>query len=210
MLFFLHNREGGLPMSLHVMAERIAFFLVRKEIIGGEKCEICSFGLELILATLINAALVTTASLALGVFPQTVLMLIPFMLVRGNAGGFHAKTHIGCMAVFTTVYIIGALILQFVPPEVARVAQFILLPAAALVILFIGALPHKNRPVSSRELAHFKVKARLLCFCILIAGMTGLYFAPEWFVYYALGVDVAAGSLLAGYIQNKYVRRCEK
>jgi len=67
------------------MAEKMAFFLVRKEIVKEDKAEIYSYGLEILFATVTNGILVAAASLLLGVFWQSVLMLVPFMLIRANA-----------------------------------------------------------------------------------------------------------------------------
>jgi len=191
------------------MAKKIAFFLVRKEIVIEDKAEIYSYGLEILFATVINGILVAAASLLLGVFWQSVLMLVPFMLVRANAGGFHAETHTGCMLGFLTVYLSCVLFAKNLPPgAVGPVALAGLLTGAA-IILAVGPLPHKNRPVSNRELAAYRIKARLLALGLLIAGLAGLYFAPAWFLYFVLGLDIAAESLLAGCIKANG-KGCEK
>ena len=197
-------------MTLHVMAEKVAFFLVRKEIVNKEKAEIYSFGFEIMFAALINGILVIAAALIMGVLGQTVLMLVPFMLIRTNAGGFHAQTHAGCVFGFLSVYIITILAVKSLSAETARTAGAIGLLAAAALVMKIGALPHKNRPVSGSELTHFKGKTRLICLLLSTTGLVGLYFMPSWFIYFALGLSIAAGSLLAGCIQVGYEGRCKK
>lgn len=194
-------------MNLHVMAEKIAFFLVRKGIVTEEKSEIYSFGLEILIATVINGVLVAAVSLMLGVFWQSALILIPFMMIRSNAGGFHAETHTGCMIAFLSVYLTCVIFAEYLPSGAVVPAALIGLLAAAAIILIIGPLPHKNRPVTVRELTAYQVKARLLAVGLLIIGLTGLYFAPAWFLYFAIGMDIAAGSLLAGWIKNNYEGR---
>jgi len=189
------------------MAGEMAFFLVRKEIIEKDRAEIYGYGLELLFATLINGVLVAAASLVLGVFWQSVLMLVPFMLIRANAGGFHAETHIGCMLGFMTVYLSCVLFAKHLTPGAAGPAALAGLLTGAAIILVVGPLPHKNRSVSNRELAAYRIKARLLALGLLIAGLTGSYFAPAWFLYFALGLDIAAGSLLAGCIKSKWEGR---
>lgn len=194
-------------MNLHCMAEKMAFFLVRKEIVKEDKAEICGYGLEILFATVINGILVAAASLLLGVFWQSVLMLVPFMLIRANAGGFHAETHKGCMLGFMTIYLACVLLAKHLPPDAAGSIGLAGLLAAAAIILAVGPLPHKNRPVSARELAAYQVKARLLACGLLVTGLAGVYFAPAWFLYFSLGLDIAAGSLLAGCIKNNLERR---
>lgn len=194
-------------MNLHCMAEKMAFFLVRKEIVKEDKTGICGYGLEILFATVINGILVTAASLLLGVFWQSALMLVPFMLIRANAGGFHAETHTGCMLGFMAVYLACVLFARSLPYGAAASVALIGLLTATAVILAIGPLPHKNRPVSNTELSAYQVKARLLACGLLATGLTGVYFAPAWFLFFALGLDIAAGSLLAGCIKNKWERR---
>jgi accessory gene regulator B len=185
------------------MAAKMAFFLVRKQIVPENKIEIHAYGLEILMATIINGILATAVSLFMGVFWQSVLMLLPFVLLRANAGGYHAGSHIGCMLRFMAVYIACLLAARFLPPMAAVFGLII----GAAVILVIGPLPHKNRPVSGRELAAYKVKSRLLAAGLLIAGLIGLCFLPDWFLYFALGMDIAAGSLLTGCIQLKWEGR---
>jgi accessory gene regulator B len=182
------------------MAEKMAFFLARRKIVSEDRADLYGYGLEILFATVINGILAVTAALVLGVFWQAILVLVPFILICGNAGGFHAKTHTGCMLGFLSVYTAGLLAIRW---SLFGAAAFISMPAAATVILTIGALPHKNRPVSSRELTRFKVKARIMALCLLAAGLVGLTLAPAWFTYFALGMDIAAGSLLAGCIQSQ-------
>lgn len=42
--------------------------------------------------------------LAYGVFLKTILMMIPLVLIRSKAGGYHVKTHLGCIVGFNISY----------------------------------------------------------------------------------------------------------
>jgi accessory gene regulator B len=190
-------------MSLHVMADKMALFLVRRKIVEKDKEDIYSFGFEILMATILNSVLVMIAALMFGLFWQSVLMIFPFVLIRNNAGGFHAKTHNGCMLGFLLVYISIILFIQWMPSEISRIIAFTSLPLATGLILFIGALPHKNRPVTTQELNCFKSKARRITACLFVIGLIGLLVIPQWFIYFSFGIFIAAGSLLVGCIQIK-------
>jgi accessory gene regulator B len=202
--------EGDVPMNLHAMAVKIAFFLARKNIVPEEKQDVYAFGMEILLATAINGVLAVTVSVFLGVFWQSVLMLTPFMLLRSNTGGYHADSHLGCMLRFMAVYVPCLLLAGYISLEAAQPAALSVLAVSAAAILIIGPLPHRNRPVSGRELAAYKVKSRILTGCFLLTGLIGTYFAPGIFIYFAFGMGIAAGSLLAGCIKIKLERRQAK
>jgi accessory gene regulator B len=185
------------------MATKMARYFAHKNIISEDKQDVYSFGLEILLATIINGVLVAAVSVWMGVFWQSVLMLIPFILMRSNAGGYHADSHFGCMLKFMATYTSCLLIAKYMPPETIQPAAYAGLVISAVVILIIGPLPHRNRPVSVRELAAYKVKSRILSACFMIVGLTGTYFFSDLFLYFALGMCIAAGSLLAGCINEK-------
>jgi len=194
-------------MSFNSIADLTASFLVRKNIVQQKKQEIYAYGFELIIATILNGICVLVAALVMGVVPETVLMLVPFMLLRTNAGGFHAKSHAGCIVGFTLVYVFGVIAVKNIPGHAA--IPYISLIFSSMVVLFIGALAHQNRPVTDKEYKYFKRKARIISVILLFVGLTGQFLLPAFFIYYALGMLIAAGSLLFGYLKNKAERRRE-
>ena len=191
------------------MADRIACVFVQKEIVPREKSEIYSYGMELMIATTINSALVFASALIMGVLGKTLILLIPFFLLRRFAGGYHAKTHIGCTAGFLSVFWTSILIIRIIPPGALTIAAAVMLTTGAAVILRIGAIAHENCPVNEGEYLAFKKKARMTTILLLCAGSVGLYYLPGWFTWFAFGIFIAAGSLLAARIQNIKERKCE-
>jgi accessory gene regulator B len=185
------------------MASKMAFFLVRREIVREEKSDIYAFGLEILIASVVNGILAAAISLSLGIFWQSMLMLFPFLLIRSNGGGYHADSHTGCMLGFVFVYSSFLFAAKHLPPGTVLPLALCSLMIGTAVILAIGPLPHKNRPVSGRELKSFSVKTRILAVLLAIVGSVGLFFSPCLFIYFALGIVIAAGSLLAGCIQTK-------
>ena len=127
---------------IHVMADRIACFFVQKEIIEQDKSEIYSYGMELMISTVINGVLIVISAIVMNVFVQTIVLLIPFCLLRRLAGGYHAKTHIGCAAGFISVYWASISLIRFIPMQWGTVISAFMLIISTLIILSIGAVAH--------------------------------------------------------------------
>lgn len=91
------------------MIEKICMFLtnrIRKEMpeIDDEKAEIINYGLQNIVGEIPKTFLVLMISYFLGIWKETlmaVLLLIPY---KATSGGFHLKTHLGCIIGTTAFY----------------------------------------------------------------------------------------------------------
>jgi len=192
------------------MAKRLACLFVSREIIPESQKDVSAYGLELIFSTLLNGVLVFTFAIGFGLFLETVLTLIPFMLIRSKAGGYHAKTHVGCASGFLFVYLIGMAAMSYIPTESATIIMGIMVIVSAAIVLIIGLAPHKNRPLSRREFWKFRFQARCLASTLSLIGLVGLYIWPALFIYFSLGLFIAAGSLLTAWMINKRERGIRK
>lgn len=93
------------------MIDKICLFLtnkIRKEMsdIDDERAEVIDYGLHLIIGEIPKTFITLAIAYLLGVFKWTLLMVLMLLPYRAFSGGFHLKTHIGCM-VSTTLYYCG-------------------------------------------------------------------------------------------------------
>lgn len=93
------------------MIENICTFLtnkIRKEMpeIDNEKAEIINYGLQNIIGEIPKTFLTIIIAFLLGVGIETLITFIILMPYKGASGGFHLKTHIGCI-VGTTLFYCG-------------------------------------------------------------------------------------------------------
>lgn len=84
------------------MIEKICLFLtnrIRKEMpeIDDEKAEVINYGLQNIVGEIPKIFLMLIVALVLGIFKWALITFIIFLPYRGASGGFHLKTHIGCI-----------------------------------------------------------------------------------------------------------------
>ena len=79
---------------------------IRKEMpdIDDERAEIINYGLHLLIGELPKNFIILGLSYILGVFKLTLLTVILLLPYRASSGGFHLKTHIGCIAGTTLIY----------------------------------------------------------------------------------------------------------
>lgn len=97
------------------MIDKFCTFLVNKmrnEIpdIDDERAEVIMYGLQLIIGEIPKFFITLLIAYFLGVFNLTLLTVMILMPYRVSSGGFHLKTHIGCI-VSTTLYYCGIAVL---------------------------------------------------------------------------------------------------
>lgn len=93
------------------MIDKFCIFLtnkIRKEMpeIDDERAEVITYGLQLMIGEIPKIFITLAISYLLGIFKLTVIMIIALMPYRIYSGGFHLKTHIGCI-ISTTLYYCG-------------------------------------------------------------------------------------------------------
>ena len=98
------------------MIDKICTFLtgrIRKEMpeIDDERAEIINYGLQNIVGEIPKIFLLFIIALILGMLKEVFFMFVVLTPYRGASGGFHLKTHLGCI-LGTTAYYCGIVFLS--------------------------------------------------------------------------------------------------
>ena len=98
------------------MIDKICTFLtnkIRKEMpeVDDEKAEVINYGLQNIVGEVPKIFLLFIIALCLGIFKEVLITFILLLPYKSFSGGFHLKTHIGCI-IGTTVFYCGIALLS--------------------------------------------------------------------------------------------------
>lgn len=98
------------------MIDKICTFLtkkIQKEMpdIDEEKAEVINYGLQNIIGEIPKIILLFIIAWILGAFKEVLFMFIVLSPYRGASGGFHLKTHIGCI-IGTNIFYCGVAFLS--------------------------------------------------------------------------------------------------
>lgn len=157
------------------MIDKFCTFLVnkmRKEMpdIDDERAEVITYGLQLIIGEIPKIFITFIIAYFLGVLKYTLLAVIALMPYRVCSGGFHLKTHIGCI-VSTTLYYCGiAMLAKYI--TITQNVEYIL----ALCIWIFGMIMVKLYAPADTENVPILRKSerkqkRILSYVMLTAGI---------------------------------------
>ena len=160
------------------MIENICNFLtnkIRKEMpeIDDEKAEVINYGLQNIVGEIPKIFLLFIIAFILGILKEVVFMFLVLTPYRGASGGFHLKTHLGCIF-GTSIFYYGVVFLsQYIVLE--EVTKYILIGVVwifgMIMIKLYAPADTENVPILSKK---DRKKKRILAY---ITYSIGLIFA---------------------------------
>ena len=177
------------------LSKRMASFFASNNVIKSEDEEVYEYGLQLLLSTVFNGIIALILAIISGTVLQCICYLAAFVLLRKSAGGFHAKTHLGCCCILAIVLSLFITFIKFVPNEVAF---------SVVIILMFAPLEHENKPISYKDKSRLRkisiiylVLFALLVFALFIAKLKMIM------ICVALGMFTASSSMLVAVIKKK-------
>lgn len=147
------------------LAKNIALLCAKNGVYEDSEVEVYTYGYELLISTLINAAIVMAIGIILRCFAESVLYIIVFASVRTIAGGFHASSHIRCIATFSVSFLFFALAIKHVLLSLLAPYVFLTTLVFSLTMFTSAPVAAPNKPMSEKK------RNKLRNWCIFIAGI---------------------------------------
>lgn len=175
------------------LAKSTTHFFVQKNIIKADDEKVYAYGMELLFSTIMNIFLVMViAAVSKKIIPILVYM-ISFIILRQFIGGYHAKTHMGCMGILTVVLTIFIYVIS-----TYKYFSFIITVTScitsAILVLRYAPVEHPNNPLSDKDKIILRKKSiiTLFVFTDLISILSLFSLSIEYGMYISLGILTAS------------------
>ena len=89
---------------IHRIASKISGEMANSSIIDAAKINVYTYGMELLLSSAFGVFALIAVSVCVGEYWLWVPYLAGFIPLRLLGGGYHAKSHKGCLVIFTSTY----------------------------------------------------------------------------------------------------------
>lgn len=187
------------------LSNKITSLLVGDNSIDNEDSEVCSYGLEVLISSLINTVVVLLIGFTLGKFMQTVVFIVCYCSIRQFSGGYHASSHGKCIFTFLCMYIATVVI-------VGNIYSIHLKPVILLIgilnwisIFILVPVEHVNNPLTDLEKIKNKKNARVIVTLVLVGILIGLSLdlAYEYALYSVLAICWVNFMFILQIVKNK-------
>lgn len=146
------------------LAYIIADFFIRKKLIPDDQREVCRYGYEVILSTIVGTILVFSISMAMGKLDAGIVFLLVFCVARRYCGGYHADTYLRCNAMLVLVVVAYFGLIQVL--EISSTTGFII--DVVIYLLFMACvvsyapLDNVNKQLTERQQKKYRFISLIL------------------------------------------------
>lgn len=125
--------------------------LCAKNIIKEEDREIYLYGLELLIATIFKGLVIVIIGALTRLIKEMLIFTLFFSGLRIQAGGYHAKTILGCLIGTLTIIFTSITLVRILPEDYQSYYILISMVASVVLIFLYAPLESENKPLSKEE-----------------------------------------------------------
>ena len=184
------------------LAKSTACFFVENKMIQAEDEPIYSYGMELLLSTVLNFILAVLIAFLTKSFIPCLINLVVFLSIRVNAGGYHADTHLGCMMTLAAVLLIFIIAEKNISFYIMKIVSPVMTILADTVIIVLPPVEHPNKP--SDEDKQQRLKNKSIIWVIILSLLSGILLLcrSHFSFYISSGMFTIALAMIAEIIKT--------
>lgn len=176
------------------IAERYTRQMLECRVIEKSAEDIYNYGLECLVLKIIHYISYFCIAMVLGMPLELLVMGCTLLGLRKGAGGYHAKTRIGCYIFSCITVLLGLIICKYVTTITVFVVFLII---ADIIIVWLAPVENENKILDKTEVKFFRKYVlivlgieNILCITLLALGLT------SYFSIVVLGISIVASLLL--------------
>ena len=169
------KKRWGEKMLLDKFVDKITQNLtdkIRKEMpdVDDERAEVINYGLQILIGEVPKTFIMLGIAYLLGVFKLTLITFLILLPYRTVSGGFHLKTHIGCI-VSTSLYYSGVALLSknLVFDNISKYILILILFIFGIIMIKLYApADTENVPIINKKI---RKRKQLMSYVVFIIGL---------------------------------------
>ncbi len=190
---------------LEKLAKSAARFFVAQNIVKSEYQEIYAYGMEILLSTMVNGIIVLIISILSDTVLPSLIFFTAFIVMRSSAGGYHAKTHIGCMLILIAVHLSFIFLIRFITIDAIPLFSYLAVAYSCISVYLFAPVEHPNKPLSNNDKKKLRMKSLIFVLIISVTVVIMILFQHlEISFYLSCGVIVSSTGMISEIISLKF------
>ena len=150
-------------------AEKITEWLIENEAIESEERELYEYAAFNTLHTIVPLFMIMGLGSVMGLFIESIFLILPFMVIRKYSGGFHADSQLKC-TIYSLMLQLGFLLFCY-DIKVDSLNVIIIIISSVGLYLF-SPIDSANRRLDEVDIKRCKRMARIIVSVILLLYLT--------------------------------------
>ena len=186
-------------------ASKITSFLIENKEINQDDYEVYKYGFEVLIAFIVNIAIVLSIGLLFNKIFYSIAFLICYCPIRQFAGGYHADNHLNCCIIFAGIYVVSVFLRCIAEPPL--VLCFIVVET--LLILLLSPVESVNKQITSKRRRISRNRSIWILLANVVVCIVFLWVQPNnsYIEYYLISGFLASSTMIAGKIKLHFASR---
>lgn len=191
------------------LSENVSEILADGGIINKAEKSKCSYGIDIMISSIFQIAIVLIFSVFMRNFLHTLLFFAMFIPLRIYAGGYHADSRVRCFAILIGVYMIFCIFLKISNANLYTIITWGGIVFTLIMVWTTALVLHSRKHLTENEIHTFRKIAILICSAEAILIVVGSLISGQniYILSCVCGQLAVSLSMAAACIKNK-VRRC--
>ena len=186
-------------------ASKITSFLIENKEINQDDYEVYKYGFEVLIAFIVNIAIVLSIGLLFNKIFYSIAFLICYCPIRQFAGGYHADNHLNCCIIFAGIYVVSVFLRCIAEPPL--VLCFIVVET--LLILLLSPVESVNKQITSKRRRISRNRSIWILLANVVVCIVFLWAHSNngYIEYYLISGFLASSTMIAGKIKLHFASR---
>jgi len=181
---------------LETLIRKSTDYFISHDIIDADDRDVYEYGFHALYSNVVIFSVIGLIAFFAKQLPVTIAYHVAFIVMRNNAGGYHAKTQIRCFFMSTIIWIISLCV-------ISAISSLAVIIAAALVstvlIWFKAPIEHENNPMSEKKYQRMKIRSRIFSTVLLLGTILVCLFGTDYlWVATAVAIGMFSHAILFG------------
>lgn len=185
------------------LTNKIVDWLISCDVINEEDSELYNYALFLVILSFSPIVISLVIGLCMGLPLQSILIMIPFFVIRQYSGGYHAKSlsfcfFISCIIIAVFIFLSGIISFHF----------SIGISACSFLIIFLfSPITNENKKLNIYEFNRYKLLARIISGIFLLLDIVFTLLEIETFsICISIGLAQVAFLQIIAIIKNNITK----
>lgn len=150
------------------LAKKITLFFIKNGKIEECDYDVYEYCFEMLLSTIINIIVLIVGALITKRYYETLIFSIAFIIIRRCVGGYHSKTHFGCLSLLIIMFISMDFLLM-INHQILNIISMILSLICLVFISVFAPVSHPNNPIDPGKKDKMNIIAILISasYCLI-------------------------------------------
>lgn len=174
--------------------EKVARRLAASGTISSEDIDLYGYGFFLLLSSTLYMVVVAVFGSVFGVLWESIVFYLLFSILRGYAGGIHAKTEYGCMLSTILALLLSTMAIRKMMDAKQSTTAMMLLIIGSIAVFLFSPLDVPEKPLSSGDWRYYRRISRNLAVAYVLFGVWAT--VAGWHILYPLTASTTLEGIL--------------